>query len=135
MKILIVDDDQAIADTWTMAFEKEGFEVIRAAGGQEGIDKTKSHMPDLVLLDQIMPDRIGNEVLSVLKSDPQVSNIPVILLSNYSESKMMNDAIEAGAVDYILKYQIETADLVTKIRSVLADTKKEKDAKTPAPAA
>lgn len=134
MKILIVDDDQAIADTWTMAFEKEGFEVIRASGGQEGIDKAKSGLPNLILLDQIMPDRIGNEVLAVLKTDPQVNNIPVILLSNYSESKMMNDAIEQGAVDYILKYQIETADLIAKVKGVLSDVKNAKDAKAGTPA-
>ncbi len=133
MKILIVDDDQAIADTWTMAFEKEGFEVIRATGGQEGIDKAKSDLPDLILLDQIMPDRIGNEVLSALKTDPQMANIPVILLSNYSESKMMNDAIEEGAVDYILKYQIETSDLIAKIKSVLADSKKAQETKATTP--
>ncbi len=133
MKVLIIDDDQALAMTWSIALEKAGFEVIKAITGQEGIDKAKSFMPDMILLDQIMPDRVGNEVLETLKSDTQTTAIPVLLISNYSESKMMSDAIQAGAVDYILKYQIETADLVAKVKGVL-ENKNDKNAPTTPPA-
>lgn len=119
MKILIVDDDQLTATTWSVGLKSAGFEVISAASGQEGLNQAKTQKPDLVLLDQIMPDMLGNAVLTTLKHDPETSSIPVMLISNYNESQMMKEAIEIGAIDYILKYQIETRDLVEKVKNVL----------------
>jgi|GEM_PF-1249299 len=119
MKILIVDDDQLTATTWSVGLKGAGMEVITASSGQEGLNQAKTQKPDLVLLDQIMPDMLGNAVLTTLKHDPETANIPVMLISNYNESQMMKEAIEIGAIDYILKYQIETRDLVDKVRTIL----------------
>ena len=121
MKVLIVDDDQLTAATWAMGLKSAGIDVITASNGQDGINQTKSQKPDMVLLDQIMPDMLGNAVLSTLKADPETANIPVMLISNYNENQMMKEAIEKGAVDYILKYQIETKDLVEKVKVLLTD--------------
>jgi twitching motility two-component system response regulator PilH len=121
MKVLIVDDDQLTAATWAMGLKSAGLEVITATNGQDGINQVKSQKPDMVLLDQIMPDMLGNAVLSQLKADPETSNIPVMLISNYNENQMMKEAIEKGAVDYVLKYQIETKDLVEKVKTLLSD--------------
>ena len=133
MKILIIDDDQLTSTTWSMGLKSAGFDVINATNGQDGINQTKSQKPDLVLLDQIMPDMLGNEVLTTLKQDPEVNKIPIILISNYNESQMMKDAIAQGAVDYILKYQIETKDLVDKVKSLLGELNKTDAGTTPAP--
>lgn len=119
MKILIIDDDQLTSTTWSMGLKTAGFDVINATNGQDGINQAKSQKPNLILLDQIMPDMLGNEVLGTLKQDPETSSIPVMLISNYNENQMMKDAIAQGAVDYILKYQIETKDLVDKVKSLL----------------
>lgn len=119
MKILIIDDDQLTSTTWAMGLKNAGFEVINATNGQDGINQAKSQKPNLILLDQIMPDMLGNAVLSTLKQDPDTNPIPVMLISNYNENQMMKDAIAQGAVDYILKYQIETKDLVDKVKSLL----------------
>lgn len=121
MKVLIVDDDQLTATTWSMGLKSAGIEVITAASGQEGLNQVKTQKPDLVLLDQIMPDMLGNVVLNTLKQDPETTNIPVMLISNYNESQMMKEAIEIGAIDYILKYQIETNDLVEKVKGIMAE--------------
>lgn len=121
MKVLIVDDDQLTATTWSLGMKSAGIDVITASSGQDGINQVKSQKPDLVLLDQIMPDMLGNAVLTTLKQDPETANIPVMLISNYNESQMMKEAIEKGAVDYILKYQIETKDLVDKVKTLLTD--------------
>ncbi len=121
MKILIVDDDQLTATTWSMGLKSAGMEVITAASGQEGLNQVKTQKPDIVLLDQIMPDMLGNAVLTTLKQDPETANIPVMLISNYNESQMMKEAIEMGAIDYILKYQIETRDLVDKVKGILSE--------------
>jgi CheY-like chemotaxis protein len=143
MKILIIDDDQLTSTTWSMGLKNGGFEVINATNGQDGINQAKSQKPNLILLDQIMPDMLGNEVLTTLKQDPDTAPIPVMLISNYNENQMMKDAIAQGAVDYILKYQIETKDLVDKVKSLLNQLDKPADvnaapadapAATPAPA-
>ena len=134
MKILIIDDDQLTSTTWSMGLKTAGFEVINATNGQDGINQTKSQKPDLILLDQIMPDMLGNEVLSSLKQDPETNPIPVMLISNYNENQMMKDAIAQGAVDYILKYQIETKDLVDKVKTLLNELNKS-DAGTAIPSA
>lgn len=130
MKVLIIDDDQLTSTTWAMGLKSAGYDVINATNGQDGINQAKSQKPDLILLDQIMPDMLGNVVLSTLKQDPDTNSIPVMLISNYNENQMMKDAIAQGAVDYILKYQIETKDLVDKVQSLLSQIKQ--DAQTPA---
>lgn len=124
MKILIIDDDELTSTTWSMGLKSAGYEVINASNGAEGINMVKTQKPDLVLLDQIMPDMLGNAVLGQLKQDAETSGIPVMLISNYNESQMMKDAISQGAVDYILKYQIETKDLIDKVQSLLTEIQK-----------
>lgn len=118
MKILIIDDDEMLIDVWALVLKKEGFEVFTARAGVEGIEVAKKEMPDFILLDQIMPDMQGNEVLKILKKDPQTNHIPICIASNYSENELMQDAIQNGAIDYILKYQIDPHDLVGKIKTL-----------------
>lgn len=127
MKILIIDDDQLTSTTWAMGLKSAGFDVINATNGQDGINQAKAQKPNLILLDQIMPDMLGNEVLTTLKQDPETTPIPVMLISNYNENQMMKDAIAQGAVDYILKYQIETKDLVDKVKTLLSQLDKSPD--------
>ena len=122
MKILIVDDDEAIASIWETAFKKEGAETLVASTAKAGIEEAKKQKFDFILLDEIMPDMKGNDLLKVLKSDPQLKNVPVALVSNYSDNKLMQEAIQQGATDYILKYQIEPMDLVNKVKSLLQET-------------
>lgn len=118
MKILIIDDDQMLIDVWSLVLKKEGYEVITAGSGREGVEMAKAQQPNFILLDQIMPDIKGNEVLQLIKQDPLTSHILVAMASNYSENDLMQQAIQAGAVDYILKYQIDPQDLVSKIKTL-----------------
>ncbi len=118
MKVLIIDDDQMLIDVWSLVLKKEGYTVLTSSSGHDGIEMAKKELPDFILLDQIMPDLKGNEVLSLLKQDPTTQNILVAIASNYSENELMQDAIQKGAVDYILKYQIDPQDLVSKIKTL-----------------
>lgn len=119
MKILIVDDDEALSVIFSTTFKKNGFDTVLAANGRTGIDKAKTEKPELILLDQILPDISGNEVLKTLKLDPATQNIPVIILSNFSQEELVKEAINSGAKDYVFKYQVEPIDLVTKVKSTL----------------
>lgn len=122
MKVLIIDDDEMIIELWTIALKQEGYEVLSATSGKDGLNQAKEKMPDIILIDQIMPDIKGNDLLRMLKDDPTTKPIPVAVVSNYNESQLMQEAIEKGAVDYILKYQIEPQDLVNKIKTLMQTT-------------
>jgi DNA-binding response OmpR family regulator len=121
MKILLVDDDQALVTVFDTNLRQAGYDVAFAYDAKSGLEKAKSEKPDLILLDQVLPDMQGNEVLKELKADPDTQTIPVAILSNFSQSELMQEAINSGALDYILKYQIEPQDLVTKVQGLLQE--------------
>jgi len=119
VKVLIVDDDENLSAIFEAALQKDGLETVFALNGQTGIDKAKSEKPDLVLLDQVLPDISGNEVLKTLKADATTQSIPVLMLSNFSQEELVKEAIDSGAMDYIFKYQVEPQDLVNKVKQAL----------------
>src|SRR3989344_8692318 len=131
MKILLVDDDDALMTVFSTALRKHGYDVITAANGQQGLDKAKSDKPDLIFLDQVLPDIQGNEVLKTLKEDLETKQIPVAMLSNFCQNELIQDAINTGAVDYILKYQIEPDDLDTKIKELTKPNPADSDTQLP----
>lgn len=118
-KILLVDDDQSLLTIFETALKGAGYETTTAFDGKTGLDKAATEKPDLILLDQVLPDMNGNDVLKTLKADPNLKNIPVSLLSNFGQNQLVQDALAEGAVDYILKYQVEPADLVAKAAEIL----------------
>ena len=119
MKILIVDDDESLSSIITTALEKEGFTTLSSKTGRDALNKAKSDNPDLILLDQVLPDISGNEVLKELKLDDQTKNIPVMMITNFSQEEFVDQAINEGAIDYIFKYKVEVQDIVNKIKNAL----------------
>ncbi len=119
MKILVVDDDESLSSIITIALEKEGFSTLSSKTGKDALDKAKSDNPDLILLDQVLPDISGNEVLKQLKLDGQTKNIPVMMITNFSQEEFVNQAITEGAIDYVFKYKVEIQDIVNKIKNAL----------------
>ncbi len=119
MKVLIVDDDENLRMIYETALQNGGLETVSALNGKSGIDKAKSEKPNLILLDQVLPDISGNEVLKTLKMDVNTQNIPILMLSNFSQEELVKEAIDNGAMDYIYKYQVEPQDLVNKVKQAL----------------
>ncbi len=124
MKILLIDDEEAILDVFKQALETSNFEVITALTGSEGMDKTKNEHPDVIFLDQVLPDMNGNQVLQQLKADPDTKAIPIAILSNFNQDTLVQNAMKMGASDYILKYQISPNDLATKANALLQEVHK-----------
>lgn len=118
-KILLIDDDSALAAVFNTALKSGGFEVITAADGKSGLEQAKTQKPNFILLDQVLPDIQGNEILQTLKTDAETKDIPVAMLSNFGQDELIKQAINGGAADYILKYQIEPQDLVTKLKELV----------------
>ena len=119
MKILVVDDDESLSSIIATALEKEGFTTLSSKTGKDALNKAKSDNPDLILLDQVLPDISGNEVLKQLKLEDQTKNIPVMMITNFSQEEFVNQAINEGAIDYIFKYKVEIQDIVNKIKNAL----------------
>ncbi|MDP2585779.1 MAG: response regulator [Candidatus Levybacteria bacterium] len=119
MKVLIIDDDENLSAVFETALQKAGLETVFALNGQSGINKARSEQPNLILLDQVLPDISGNEVLKTLKMDTHTQRIPVLVLSNFSQEELVKEAINNGAMDYIFKYQVEPQDLVNKVKQAL----------------
>jgi len=99
-KVLIVEDEDLVARMYDKALKFEGFDVTIALGGQDGLEKVKTIKPDLVLLDIMMPEPDGMEVLEKIKTDDEVKDIPVVMLTNLSGKHDAVLAAERGAADY-----------------------------------
>jgi DNA-binding response OmpR family regulator len=113
-KILIVEDEKNLLNVLSEKVRSLNYTVIEAKDGEEGIRKYKSEMPDLILLDIIMPLKSGFEVLEELKIKLK-SKVPVIILSNLSESQDIETAKNLGAVDYLTKSNLTLEEIMLKI--------------------
>lgn len=119
-KILITEDDPLMSRMYQKIFTFEGFEVVMAADGQEGLDKIRAEKPTLVILDVMMPKLNGLEVLEKLKADPDTKHIPVIMLTNLSSQQDAENAMLKGAVKYIVKSEHDPKQVADIVKEVLA---------------
>ena len=117
--ILIIEDDEFLRGLINKKLSAEGFNIISAVDGEEGIKKAKEQKPDLILLDLVLPNIDGFEVLEKIKADPNVSAVPVIILSNLSQKEDISKGIKLGAVDYIIKAQFTPEEIVEKIKNII----------------
>jgi DNA-binding response OmpR family regulator len=117
-KILIIDDLPENVFLLQDRLENEGFEVLTAYDGQSGIDKALTGMPDLILLDVMMPGMSGIEVCRLLVSNPTTMNIPIILVTAKSGAEDTKEGLEAGAFDYIKK-PFSRVELLARVNSAL----------------
>ncbi len=118
MKILLVDDSKALLHENARALQKAGYEVICAEDGESGLELARVQMPDLILLDMILPKMSGPEVLNRLKTDAATAEIPVVVLSSLTE-KNRQKLIEAGAEDYVEKNSLAPAVGVNILPKIL----------------
>ena len=117
-KILVIDDLPENVFMLQDRLEHEGFEVLTAYDGYTGIDKAKNELPDLILLDVMMPDITGLEVCKILVNEPSTKDIPIILVTAKSGAEDTKEGLEAGAFDYIKK-PFNRIDLLARVKSAL----------------
>ena len=116
--ILVVDDERDLLDLIEYNLKKEGFKVLKAENGEEGISKAKEHRPDLILLDIMMPKMDGLEAVEIMRKDNDLKKTPIIFLTARSDEKTEIDGLNKGGDDYITK-PISTTKLVSRIKAVL----------------
>lgn len=119
IKILLVEDDSFLLGMYATKFELEGFKVIIAEDGEKAVRAALKELPDIILLDIILPKLSGFEVLKKLKQDPATAEIPVILLTNLSQKDEVEKGIKMGAEDYLIKAHFMPSEIAEKVKKVL----------------
>ena len=115
-RILLVEDDDALANVYQTRLQAEGFDVRRVANGEDALSNAIEYKPDLVLLDVMMPKVSGFDVLDIFRNTPQTANLKVIVLTALSQESDRQRADKIGADDYLVKSQVVIADVVERIK-------------------
>ena len=120
-KILIIEDENAIADAMQTGLIESGYEAEVAYDGEEGLKKAKELKPNLILLDLLLPKKDGMTVLRELREDGVTAKIPVLILSQLSDTDKISEGVTLGVVGYLVKVDFSLAEVVKKIKEVLGD--------------
>ena len=118
-RILVAEDDRFLRKAAEMALKRHGHTVFTAADGEEALRMARSVLPDLILLDLIMPKLNGFDVLQALKKDAPTAHIPVIILSNLGQDRDVQQAMDAGAAAYFIKTDLSLQALVQRVEETL----------------
>lgn len=124
--ILVVEDDTLISRAYQDGLERADFVVMTAFNGKEAMEKLKLEKPDLVLLDLVMPGKDGFQVLKEMRMNDQLSDIPVIILSNLGQESSVQKGKALGATDYLVKADVSIDEIVERIKRALTKSKTKK---------
>lgn len=116
--VLVVDDDPVIQKLLQVNFEMEGYSVITAGDGVEGLEKARANHPDAIVCDVMMPKMDGLEVARALKSDAATSGIPIILLSAKAQQADVKAGTDAGADEYLTK-PFDPLELLERVAALI----------------
>ena len=118
-KILMVEDDNAMAGVYVKRLENEGFEVKRVDNGEDALATAVEYPPDMIILDVMMPKISGFEVLDILKNTPATAQIKVIMLTALGQDSDQEKAKGLGADDYLVKSQIVISEVIDRIKYII----------------
>ena len=120
-KILFVEDETALQKTLGDVLKQEGYEVLSALDGEAGLKTAQAEIPDLILLDLMLPKMHGFEVLRALKSGEATRDIPIIVLTNLESIGDIEKALELGATTYLVKASYSLEEVISKIKKALGE--------------
>ena len=115
-RILIIEDEELVREVLKKRLSKEGYEVFLAEKGEEGLEKIKKILPDLIILDLVMPKTKGFEIMKEVKRRKKLKEIPIIVISNSGKKSELELAKEKGAVDWIIKTEFDIQNILKKIK-------------------
>lgn len=117
--ILVIEDDKFYDSIFLKKFTQAGYDLTVATDGKQGVEKALQIHPDIILMDLIMPNQDGFETLQKIKAEPQLANIPILILSNLGQPNDMEKAKSLGAMDYIVKASASLQEVVDKVAGYL----------------
>ena len=118
-KVLLVEDDEMLHGMYTQKFKNQGYEVVSAYNGADGVKLAETEHPDVILLDVIMPKMDGFVALKKIRKGDTTAKIPVILLTNLGQEEDVRKGRELGANDYFIKANHTPQEVVDKVRALL----------------
>ena len=118
-KILIVEDEDSLKMSLKRKFTSEGFEIVEASDGEEGLKAAEKEKPDLILLDIVMPVMDGMTMLKKLRQTDWGKEMPVVLLTNLADTDEVNQAMELNVFDYLVKSNWDIEDVIVKVKDKL----------------
>jgi len=122
--VLLVEDDVAVRDMYSVGLRQEGYEVKTMENGVQALEWLDKNTPDIVLLDIMMPFMDGIETLTEIRKNPSLKDVPVVMLTNLSESQDVTRALASGANDYLIKTKFTPSELAAKVNDLYWEFKK-----------
>jgi DNA-binding response OmpR family regulator len=119
-KIAIIEDDEAISQMYSFKFKAEGFEVESAENGIKGLELIKQMKPDIILLDIMMPEMNGDEMLAKMRKTNWGKNIKVIVLTNLGEEEIPESVSHLGVLDIVVKAQYTPTQVIELVKKLLS---------------
>jgi CheY-like chemotaxis protein len=116
VRVLLVEDDAALAQMYRVKLERDGYVVRMAGDGEEALELIADELPDLIFLDIRLPKMDGMTLLERLRAAPRTRNIPVVIVSNYSEEELVSRGLQLGALEYLVKSQTTPGQLSQGVR-------------------
>ena len=120
-KIVVVEDDQAFFNLCSTELKLKGYDVVHVPDGNMAVSRIREEMPDLILLDIILPGINGLDILRELKEAEETAEIAVVMLTNFGTDENISKAVELGADDYLMKYNLVPSELPEKLGPYLGD--------------
>ncbi len=118
-KVLLIEDDPDQIFLYTTKFKLENIDAVNAPSGAKGIEMAASEQPNLILLDMLMDDMGGIEVLTKLKADAKTKKIPVVMLTNLIKKELIDQAKALGAIDFWPKAEVMPSEIVERVKKIL----------------
>jgi DNA-binding response OmpR family regulator len=119
-RVLVAEDDRVLRRAVDVMLRKHGYQVSLAADGAEALVRAQQDKPDLILLDVILPKMLGFEVLRLLKASDETATIPVVMLSNLEQESDHREALDGGAIAFIIKSNIRLDKLAAEVDAIFA---------------
>ena len=118
-KILVIEDEKILAEMYKDKLSKEGFKIVEAMEAEEGLQLAEEERPDLIVLDILLPRENGITFLKKMRRIPEISSIPVVVLSNFDDPYTKKQALNLGAKEYLIKSNHDPKDTVERIKKYI----------------
>jgi len=118
-KVLLVEDDQFLAALLKNRLQKENFEVVLAKNGEEALNALEAMVPDLILLDIILPGKSGFEILEEMQASPKLHRVPVLIISNLGQESDIARGRELGAIGYFVKARTSIDEVISEVKKTV----------------
>ena len=111
MKIMIIEDDIHLLENYVTELEIRKYKVVTVTDGAKALSSVAKEKPDLILLDIMLPNKNGIDILEEIRQDSKISDTPVVMLTNYGDEENIRRSLELGALDYLKKYNVTPSDV------------------------